>query len=135
MGKFSNTEGDIFSVFASSAWKGEGIETHPSNYTSPEAWDEYIRVNILCNGKGLNKVSVSGILIVDIFTPAGNGPSKASLIADKLEEYLGNKSLSTSASGVTQFLGGTLTHLGTDKDNLTLFRSSYTIPFNYFGVQ
>ena len=134
MGKFTDSEGDIFSVFGSSAWKGEGIETQPSNYTSPEAWTEYIRVNILCNGTGPNKVSVSGILIVDIFTPAGQGPSRATLIADKLEDYLSCKSLQTAGQGVTQFQSGSLSPIGTDKDNQTLFRSSYTIPFTYFGV-
>lgn len=134
MGKFTAAEDDIFSVFASGMWKSEGLETFPSNYTSPQAWTKYIRVNVLANGPGANKMSVSGILIIDIFTPAGEGPRAASVIADKLEQFLAYKTLQTQEQGNTQFQGGSLTPVGQDKANATLFRSSYTIPFKYYGV-
>jgi hypothetical protein len=134
MGKFTAAEDDIFSVFASGAWRSELIETQPSNYISPQAWTTYIRVSVLANGPGVNKMSVSGMLIIDIFTPSGDGPRPASVIADKLEQYLAFKSLQTVEGCTTQFQGGSLTPIGTDKANATLFRSSYTIPFKYYGV-
>lgn len=135
MGKFTAVEDDIFSVFASSTWKNENIETQPSNYSSPQAWTKYVRVNVIQSGKGVNKVSVSGILIIDIFTPVGEGPTLATQIADKLEQHLAFKTLQTTSGGVTQFPeGGSLVPKGVDAANATLFRSSYTIPFKYFGA-
>ena len=134
MGKYTNLQDDIFSVFADAAWKAENIKTYPNNMIAVDSGNEYIRVSIISSGMGVNRKSISGILIVDIFTSAGNGPSRASLIADKLDLYLETKSLSTVQNVVTQFLTSAMTHSGRDPDNQALHRSVYSIPFNYFGV-
>lgn len=121
-------------MFNSSAWKSEGIKTYPNNFLVVDSTSEYIRVTAVPSGKGADVNSVSGVFIVDIFVSAGNGPKQTSFIADKLDEYLVGKSLSTSAGGVTQFQNSSLQFNGQDKDTPTLYRSTYTIPFNYFGA-
>lgn len=134
MGKFIAVEDAIFSIFATADWSGAGLKTVPTNYEAPEdSGEEFIRVNVISNGNGVNKVSVSGMLIVDIFTSAGKGPRPATAIADKLESFVAYKSVPTS-SGVAQFQGGVCVPKGVDSVNPLLFRSSYSIPFNFYGV-
>lgn len=131
MGKYTNLEKDVFSVFDGNAWKLELIKTFPSNFIPVNHSNEYIRVSIIPSGSGINLKSISGILIIDIFTPAGGGPHRASVIADKLDDYLQGKHLSNTSGAVTQFQSSSMVPKEAEK---TLQRSSYTIPFNYFGV-
>jgi len=133
MGKFESLERDIFSIFDSTAWKSENIKTFPSNFKLKNSGEEFVRITILPSSKGLNRVSAAGLVIADIFTAAGNGPRRASTIADKLDKYLSGKSLQTG-TGTTQFVDSSLSHKGADKDNPTLYMSSYVILFNFFGV-
>lgn len=135
MGKYLNLQNDAFSVFNSNTWKAENIKTFPSNFVAVGQGNEFIRVSIISRNAGINIESISGVFIIDIFTSAGNGPKQANLIADKLDLYLAGKSISTESQAVTQFLGSSLEARGLDKDNPALFRSIYTIPFNYFRKQ
>lgn len=134
MGKFSDLQNDIFSVFNSPEWKAENVKTFPSDFLAMNAGNEYLRVNVIAGSFGVNRRSVSGILIIDIFTPAGIGPKRSNLIADKLDRYLENKSISLTTGSVTQFQNSAMKPLGVDKDNPSLTRYSYEIPFNFFGV-
>lgn len=134
MGKYEALESDVFSIFASQTWKNENIKTYPVNFVTVNPGAEFIRVSVIPSGDGINIKSVSGLFSVDIFTSAGNGPRRASLIADKLDQYLVGKVLTTSLNGTTQFASSNMRHVGVDKDNPALFRSIYQIPFNYFGV-
>jgi len=134
MGKYENLQKDVFSVFADDAWVAEGIKTYPANVQATDTGDEFVRVSIIPSGFGINLKSVSGVVIIDIFISAGKGPNRASLIADKLDLYLVGKSLSTQADAVTQFRHSVMAYDGLDTDNKTLFRSTYTIQFSYFGV-
>lgn len=134
MGKYTNLEKDIFSLFANAAWTAEVIKTFPSNFVTVNAGEEFIRINILPNGFGINLNSTSGVLLIDIFTLAGNGTKRTSLIADKLDSYLVGKTLSTESKTVTQFANSALSYSGQDVDNPTLFRATYSIPFNFFGA-
>ncbi len=133
MGKYASIESDIFSVFAHQDWKNVAIKTYPANFVVVNPGTEYIRVNILIGGQGVNLMSASGQMIIDVFTPAGNGTRRSLLIADSLDDFFCGKSLSTNNGGVTQFFGSTVTHRGLDTDNKSLFRTSYSIPFNYYG--
>lgn len=135
MGKYLNLQSDLFSIFDSAAWKAENIRTYPSNFVAVNSGNEFIRVSIIPSGNGINLSSVSGVIIIDIFTSAGNGPKAAILIADKLDSYLVGKSVKTVSNVVTQFSNSTLSSGSTDRDNSALYRVSYTIPFNYFGVE
>lgn len=134
MGKYANLEKDIFGVFDTGAWKAENIKTFPSNFIASGAGDAFIRVSPVPSGQGLNPKSVSGILIIDIFIPAGHGPGRASTIADKLDTYLVRKLLSSASGSTSQFHASSLAYVGLDRDNASLFHSTYSIPFNHFGV-
>jgi hypothetical protein len=133
MGRFSGPYQDIFSVFGSAAWEAEDIPTFPQNFIGTVPDKKYIRVTPVFDGNSINVKSASGILMIDIFTPAGTGPSDTSTIADTLDSYLVGKSKDVS-TGVTQFGISSLSPFGLDKDNPSLYRSTYSIPFSFFGV-
>lgn len=133
MGKYEASTKCILNVFGTPEWKAEGIKTYPNNFIGVDTGNRYIRVHVLPQGAGLNLKSASGQVIVDIFTPAGGGPMDAVEIADRLDAYLVGKSRSLP-EGTTQFGNSALQHLGSDKANPALHRSSYVISFNYFGV-
>lgn len=133
MGKYSDNQSDIFSIM--DAFKtAESIETVPEDFKGDISVDEYIRITIVASGKGVNRTSVSGLLIADIFTPAGFGPTRQNFIADRLDAYLANQSRNTQSGGVTQFQASAIRPMGVDKDNSALQRAIYQIPFNFFGV-
>lgn len=134
MGKYSSVLSDVFSIFATPAWTAENIKTYPNNFVAVIPTKEFIRVNVIANGTSINNISISGILIIEIYTSAGEGPKRSSAIADKLDDYLQTKSKSTVTKKVTQFLRSSIAIKGVDKDNPSLHRVDYTIPFNYFGV-
>jgi hypothetical protein len=134
MGKFASLEKDIFSVFGATEWLAENIATEPDNFFGKNTGNEYIRVIIIAGRPSVNCTSVSGQLSIDIFIPAGVGPNKASLIADKLDSYLVGKVISSATGNATQFGSSTLASNGIDSANPSLFRFIYSIPFNYFGV-
>lgn len=133
MGKYTDLEKDVYSVFSSNEWKAEDIKTFPTNFVVMNTTnDEFIRVSVIPSGKPINRYSLAGILIIDIFTAAGSGTRRASIIADTLDNYLLDKSRNTG-SGVTQFGISSLTHIGPDKALPILHKSTYTINFNFFG--
>ena len=134
MGKFTELETDIYSIFGSGLWQNENIKTVPANFIVPDPGTEYIRINVVPSGTGINRNSVSGILLIDIFTSAGEGTRASTLIADKLDDFLQEETISTVAGKNTQFKFSTLTFDGLDPVSKNLHKSSYTIPFNYFGV-
>lgn len=129
---YADLESDIFSIFASPEWVAENIATYPSNFVG--SGDEFIRVNIIPSSVGVNKTSKAGVLIIDIYTPAGRGTKRSSLIADALDKYIANQSLKTIANAVTQFNESALANIGPDTDDGSLYASQYTIPFNFYGV-
>jgi len=129
MGKFTDVEAGVYGVFGTAEWQAEDILTVPSNFTSLTSDAEFIRVAVIPSSEGVNRNSVNGILIIDIFTAAGQGTSRASAIADKLDDFLSGETL-----GGTQCFDSTLVHKAFDADNKALFRSSYTINFKFFGV-
>ncbi len=136
MGKFVGVETDIFSVFATPQWEAEDIKTFPSNYIAVGSGKEFIRVSVVPSGAGINRNSIKGILIIDIFIPAGQGTRRAFEIADALDSHLVNKTiphlLDTSR---TQFGFSSISPSGVDKDNPSLYRVSYSITFNYFSKE
>jgi len=131
--KYTDLQNDVFSIFASSAWQAESINTYPSNFVGTNTSNEFIRVTIVPSGPGINLLSISGIIIIDIFTPAGEGPNRPSVIADLLDTYLVGKSFNTG-SGVTQLTNSSMEHRGRDPENNALHRSIYSIPFSFYGV-
>lgn len=138
MGKYSTLQSDIFKLFGTNSWKNENITTQPENYTA-NSDNEFIRVSIVASNNGVKSYgvtgkSVAGQVIIDIFTPAGGGPDRATQIADKLDSYLAGQILSSTSNGKTAFGESTLISIGNDRDNPSLYHSIYSIPFNFFGV-
>jgi len=134
MGKYTRLQSDVFSIFASTAWKAENLKTYPANLMPTAPGDEYLRISILASDQGVNSSSTAGLLIVEIFTPRNIGPNRAFTIADILDGYLVNKNISLG-TGRTQT--GRVSVLGEpqpDRDNSSLCRTKYSIPFNFFGV-
>jgi len=130
--KYIQLESDIYSVFGSDIWKAELIKTYPSNFIPSNSGMEFIRISIVPSGKALNAIDVTGMAIIDIFTVRGAGTKRASVIADILDKYLLGKSLKTDTSTVL-FLNSAMNHSGIDKDDPALYRSIYTIIFNFYG--
>lgn len=133
MGKYITLQTNIFTIFGSQEWNAENVKTVPTNFTGIDFSEEFIRISIVPSNKGLNRKSVSGILIADIFTKAGDGPTRAFDLADKLDTYLQNKYFSIDPNAI-QFFGSMFRTDTLDSDNPSLFRSTYSIPFNYTEV-
>jgi hypothetical protein len=133
MGKYEALEKDVFAIFGTPEWEAEGIATYPSDFTAATG-DEFIRVSIIPSGRGLNPVSASGQIIIEIYIAAGNGPSRASKIADFLDRYLVGASKVISGK-CTQLFDSSMAPAGKDRDNPALSRYNYTIPFKHFGVR
>jgi len=134
MGKYANLDTKIFALFGTSSWTAEGIKTFPANFVAMDAGTEFIRVSIIPAGPGINLKSVSGIVLIEIFVEANKGPKRASYIADKLDIFLSGKNLMPTTKIAIQLGSSAISPLGNDPDNPSLYRTSYTIPFNYFEV-
>lgn len=135
MGKYANLQADVFSIFNSVSWKAENIKTYPSNFVAINSGNEFIRVSIIPSGNSINIDSISGVIIVDIFTSAGNGPKSTVLIADKLDSYLVGKNIKITNNVAIQLFNSSLSAGTADRDNPALYRVAYSIPFTYFGAQ
>ena len=129
MSKYVKLQTEIFSIFGNDSWIAASIPTYPSNYIAVDKPNKYIRVSVISNGSGLNFNSTSGVLIIDIFTPAGNGPNESMLIADALDMFLAGKTI-----GTTQLFVSSLGSTQKDSANPALSMTIYTIPFKHFGV-
>lgn len=134
MGKYSNIDANVFSIFGSPTWTAENIKTYPANFVAMDAGTEFVRIKIIASGEGVNLKSASGVLIADIFVKAGDGPKRSSQIADKLDSYLSGKYLSTGSGTAVQLGSSSMTVMGLDPDNKSLYWTTCTIPFSYFEV-
>lgn len=128
MGRRSAVRDDIFSIFASPAWKANSIETVPTNNVNKDN-KEFIRVSIVDSSAPINRNSISGLVLIDIFAPAGVGPKRINTIADLLDGFLVNKTI-----GKTQFGLSHTNDIKPDSANSSLATSRYSITFNYFEV-
>lgn len=131
MSKYGSINQDLFAVFASPEWQLADILAVPNNYNGPSA-PEYIRVTILPSRPSTlyqNLDTVDGVLMIDIFTPAGQGPGRASAIADVLDSFFQGKT-----NGGCQTFVSSLSHYGKDRDNQSLHRSIYSIAFKFNGA-
>lgn len=133
MGKFAALIDSVYSVFAQDTWKAENIKTFPVNFIPVEPGKEYLRMDVIPSSVGVNLKSSSGVLMIDLFVPAGGGLKRTSEIADKLDEYLVGKQIDV-AGGRLQCSRSTLSRGKVDSENPALYRSTYTINFNFFGA-
>lgn len=130
--KYQSTVEAVYDVFGLPAWLAHGIETIPSNAV-PGTDGDYIRVSIIASGRGVNHLSSSGQIIVDIFTKVGLGSLPAAVIADKLDAFLCGK-VFPAQNGTVQTLGSSFAEQGVDPSNRGLFRCVYSVDFTFNGV-
>lgn len=133
MGAYASLTQAVLSIFALPEWKALGISTVPSNYVKVDSSKEFIKVHVVPANNGVNLTSKAGLLLIDIYTSAGKGPLASFKIADKLDEFLVGKSYTTS-EGVTQLSNSSVAPGQLDRDNPSLYRVLFSIPFNHFGV-
>lgn len=135
MGKYEEVLKNIYGVFDGTAWKDLNINTQPENYKGITT--ETIVITPLFTGgslPGTASSSVSGMIMIDIFVEANKGPLRAHQIAGELDLLLVEKSIVATSGNVTQLLRSSLASIGLDAANKTLYRYSYSIPFNHFGA-
>lgn len=132
MGKYKRALDDIYSIFDSTAWKANNIPTFPENYKGEAL--KFIVVNCVFSGGAINGFSISGVILVDIYTEANKGPLEAITIADLLDELLNEKAVYKDAKFNTQFFNSSLVSVGVDSGNPTLYRHTYSIPFSHYGA-
>jgi hypothetical protein len=131
--KFDTLQKSLFSLFGAAGWASENIKTFPENYVDPTPGNEFIRVAVISGEEGINLTSSAGIILIDIFTPSGEGVLRRGQIADKLDQYLVGKTVQLNG-GALQLFKSSMVSMGVDRDNASLFRSNYSIPFQFFGV-
>jgi hypothetical protein len=73
MGKYTDSSLLIFKQFSSQQWKSYNVTAVPSDFTPPQGTLEYVRLSVLHNENGLNVLSASGIIQIDVFTENGKG--------------------------------------------------------------
>lgn len=132
MSKYELALKDILSIFNSDSWKAFAIPTYPENYKGYSS--EYIVITVAFSGIGPNGLSTSGMLFADIYTEVNKGPMRGISIAGLLDSVLNEKSVISSPKRNTQFMRSSVSSVGVDKANPSLYRHTYTIPFYHFGV-
>ncbi len=131
MSKYTDLQDNILSIFGTAEWEANNIKTFPANYET--SGTEFIRVSVIAGSGNATISSKSGLIIIDIFAIAGNGPARSAVIADLLDAFLVNKSFDTLA-GVTQLENSSCGVGSYDTENPSLWFTKYSIPFNHFGV-
>lgn len=129
MGKYRAVTDDLFSVFASQAWRDEGVKVFPSAFDGEKGDPPYVRYTVVPSGDPLNSASTSGVLLAEIYTAWGEGPGPSSDIADTLDRHLQHR-----AVGGTQLFSSSMDRQTRDKYNQSLARSIYSLPYSRFGV-
>lgn len=125
-GRFTKANQAVFDVIKDIAWEAAGIQVFPNNFTEKVKLPNFLRVTVIDSGPGVNPYSASGLLIVDIFTEANQGPLQGTKIADAIDMIFSN-----NTHGNLQCYQGTLTPSGIDKDNPGLYRFIFSVRFTY----
>ena len=131
---FDKLRQDIYSVFASFAWKANNIKVYPENYQGDVgSQTPYIRLTIIPGAASLDSFSIgkrlSGRIILSIFVDNTAGDKDLYNVADLLDNYFQGKTLTNG----TQFGPSTVTPLGIDTVNSSIYRGDYSIKFNSYG--
>ena len=130
MAKYADVHRDIEEIFATTEWTQRGITARPANFQGGSFENEFVMVEII-PGRPLNRygnLTVQGQVIVQIYTPAGQGTSRSMQIADILDTVLQAKTLQRG----TQTGTSSLSFLGIDNDDNSLFRADYSISFRNY---
>lgn len=131
---YSSLKDDIYGVFASPTWASTGYKAYPANYNGTvDTSNTFIRVSILPGKASLGAFSFqktfSGLLILSIFVKAGKGDKDLFTVADALDSFFQGKTLTNG----TQFGPSTISTLGLDPVDNSLYRGDYSINFKAYG--
>jgi hypothetical protein len=128
MGRYQRLQDSIFAIFASPEWAATGYTIYPQDFVNVNKdITQFLRLSILASNKGINRNSISGVCIIEIFVPFGQGPSLATMIGDTLDTFL------TGENSKVQFGTSTMVTRGQDTGNPQLTKYEYTIPVNLYG--
>lgn len=131
---FDKLRQDIYSVFASFAWEANNIKVYPENYQGDVGSTlPYIRLTIIPGNASMDSFSIgkrlSGRIILSVFVDNTAGDKDLYNVADLLDNYFQGKTLTNG----TQFGPSTITPLGIDNVNSSIYRGDYSINFNSYG--
>lgn len=131
---FSKIKQDIYAVFANNLWKNNGIKVYPDNYQGNiGATKPFIRMTIIPGSARFSsfhlKKELSGRLILSIFVDNKKGETELYSVADIIDDHFQGKTLTNG----TQFGPSSITPLGIDNANSSLYRGDYSITFKSYG--
>ena len=119
---------DIESIFLSPSWTAQNIEVVPDDFPlvgeGVKFKVDYQSQNFYYGGYG-----VTGKLYLSIYTKAGKGQTRANVIVDLLNTLAQGQTLPAG----TQTGPSTVIALGIDRDNSSLTRTDFSVPFNKFA--
>ena len=127
MAKYADVARDVEGLFGTAEWITHGITAYPSNYQGGDYENEFVKLEILPNRALIrySDPSVEGSVIVQIYTKAGLGITRAMEIADLLDNLMQTQSLTRGTTLGTS----SLSFLGIDSQDNSLHRADYFIPF------
>jgi len=124
----------IFSIFNSEEWKAlePPVQVFPNGVDT--SGEEFVVVDVLPSSRGANKVSVSGVLLFEIFVQGGRGPRRLAILSDIIDRHVSKITVPIANGKVVQTFSSTLANIRTDADSAML-RGTLTTPFNYFSIE
>lgn len=130
MVKYSNLQSNVFSIFASQAWVDLNTRAFPAGIKGDKGDPPYVRMDVVADESGANRESVSGLLMIEIYTQWGDGPAKSIEIADQLDALIQNKTING-----TQFFSSSLSALLQDRDDENLGKRTYQVSFQHYEAK
>jgi len=110
-----------------------GFQVFPADYKGELPKPPFLKLNIVFSPASLEATSgtkkVSGVVLVSIYYESGGGQLQASEISELLNDIFEKKLLNFGI----QTKVSSLQFLGTDKNDASLSRADYSVPFSYYG--
>lgn len=106
------------------------LQFYPSNFVlkGGASLGAFARISVVFGASGNLQHSVDALLVLELFTKAGEGTHNIYSHADVLNTALVGKFLVTGESSM-QFHSSTLQLEGTDHDNFSYHKTTYKLPF------
>lgn len=131
---FTKLRQDIYNVFASNNWKNTGVKVYPENYQGDTSDAlPFMRLTIIPGKASWDSFSLqkklSGVMILSIFVDNTSGDKDLYSMAELLNSYFQGKTLTNG----TQFGPSTVSAIGIDTANSSIYRGDYSIQFTSYG--
>jgi len=106
---------------------------YPSDFKGESSSTPFIKMNfVFAKAERYayqHKKEISGMIVFQIFYDSGYGQKQPATIANLITTYFEDKLVKTNL----QTSLGSLEFLGPDRDDTTLSRADYSVPFTYYG--